>query len=50
MFLNIHRVVNLEFVPRVKVLPWHPRVSEGEYLAKKKKKICLIFTTTNLTA
>lgn len=50
MFLNIHRVVNLEFVPRVKVLLWHPRVSEGEYLAKKIKKICLIFTTTNLTA
>lgn len=49
MFLNIHRVVNLEFVLRVKVLPWHPRVSEGEFLAKKKN-LCLIFTTTNLTA
>lgn len=43
MFLNIHRVVNLEFVPRVKVLPWHPRVSEGEFLAKKKKSVSNIY-------
>lgn len=48
MLLNIHRVVNLEFVPRVKVLPWRPRVSEGEYSAKKTLR--LIFNTTNLTA